>query len=51
MMPRIEKKILPLLDDEERKAFEVLIDQNGSFPVITGRNIKQAVSSFLKKGG
>lgn len=51
MMPRIEAKILPLLGDEERKAFEALIDQNGLFPAIAGSNIEQAVSSFNKKGG
>lgn len=51
MMPRIERKILPLLGDRERKAFEALIDKDGSFPVIVGRNIEQTVSSFLKRGG
>jgi len=51
MMPKIEAKILPLLGDEERKAFEALIDRNGSFPIIVGKNIEQAVNSFLKKGG
>ncbi|MDD5547304.1 MAG: radical SAM protein [Candidatus Pacebacteria bacterium] len=51
MMPRIEKKILPLLGDRERKSFEALIDQSGSFPAITGRNIEQAVSCYTKEGG
>ena len=47
MMPRIEKQILPLLGDGERKAFEALINQDGPFPAIAGRNIEQAVGSFL----
>lgn len=51
MMPRIESRILPLLGDGERKAFEALIDRKGSFPAIAGRNIEQAVDSFNKKGG
>ena len=51
MMPRIETKILPLLGDGERRAFETLIDYNGCFPQICGENIEQAVYSFLKKGG
>lgn len=51
MMPIIEKRTLPLLGDGERKAFEELIDQDGSFPAIVGRNIEQAVNSFSKKGG
>lgn len=50
MMPRIEKRILPLLGDGERKAFEALINQKGSYPVITGSNIEQAVRSFTEKG-
>lgn len=49
MMPRIETKILPLLGDGERQAFEALINQSGSFPVIAGGNIEEAVAS--KKGG
>ncbi len=51
MMPMIEERILPLLGDREREAFGALIDQKGSFPPIKGRNIEQAVNSFLKKGG
>lgn len=51
IMPRIEAKILPLLGDGERRAFEALIDQGGCFPQICGENIEQAVCSFLKKGG
>lgn len=51
MMPRIERKIMPLLGEGEREAFEALIDKEGSFPVIAGGDIEEAVSSFLKKGG
>lgn len=50
MMPRIEAKIIPLLGDGERKAFESLIDQNGCFPWIHGESIEQAVCSFSKEG-
>lgn len=50
MMPMIEKKILPLLGREEQKAFRSLINQDGSFPLIQGRNIEEAVKS-LKGGG
>jgi len=51
MMPRIEAKIIPLLGDGERRAFEALIDQNGLFPTIVGDNVEQAVGSLTKKGG
>lgn len=51
MMPMIETRILPLLGDGERKAFETLIYQEGLFPTIAGNNIEQAADSFLKKGG
>jgi len=43
MMPRIEKTILPLLGDEEQKAFFSLINQDGNFPLIFGKNIEEAV--------
>ncbi|PJB18262.1 hypothetical protein CO115_04855 [Candidatus Falkowbacteria bacterium CG_4_9_14_3_um_filter_36_9] len=45
MMPRIEKRILPLLGEEEQKAFRSLINQDGSFPLIQGRNIQEATKS------
>lgn len=55
IMPRIEKKILPLLGEGERKAFESLIDKDGAFPAIAGRDIEEAVKLFSnsvsKKGG
>ena len=49
MMPMVEGKILPLLGKGERAAFEALIDQNGSFPEIFGKNIERAVKSFLER--
>jgi radical SAM protein with 4Fe4S-binding SPASM domain len=49
MMPRIEMQILPLLGDGERKAFEALINHDEPFPLISGRNIEEAVKSFLER--
>ncbi len=43
MMPRIEKIILPLLGKGEQEAFFSLINQDGDFPLIYGKNIKEAV--------
>jgi hypothetical protein len=47
-MPLIEKRILPLLGAEERKAFEALIDQNGSFPALgVSFRVFQLLTFFL----
>lgn len=48
LMPRIETKILPLLAKEERDAYMFLINQEGKFPTISGRNIEDAICSFQK---
>lgn len=49
MMPMIEKNILPLLGIEERTAFLSLINENGDFPVIYGRNVEEAAELFKRK--
>jgi len=49
MMPMTEKKILPLLGEEEQRAFRSLINQEGSFPLVKGRNIKEAIKSLGKE--
>jgi len=50
IMPRVENVILPLLGTEEQAAFKALIDKDGSFPLVTGSCITDAVSC-LQKGG
>lgn len=49
MMPMIEKNILPLLGIGERTAFLSLINENGDFPVIYGRNVEEAAELFKRK--
>lgn len=45
MMPRIEERILPLLGEGERKAFEFLINKEGAPPIFSGDSIEEIVKS------
>lgn len=51
MMPLIESVILPLLGEGERLAFSNLINKNGSYPAIAGKNLEEAITLLKKKGG
>ena len=45
-MPYIEKKILPILSNEEKKIYNNLIDSKLDYPAISKDNILEAAESF-----
>jgi len=46
IMPQIEARILPLLGEEERAAFSVLINKDGTYPRFSGGNIEEVVKNL-----